>query len=451
MELREWLIILGLVLVAIILVDGVRRLQRQRRGLRMDLSQDIDASEPARDPDDVAREERMNWELPSGGARVVGRADRERDDIDAAQAAKHRREGVGSASRTRSESPRTAPLYADEEEDAIEPRFVADPLDDAPHEPSRPRREHFDEMSFEEAPFDDERFGTSRHDEERFDDEPFDDALHEDEFHDDASFEERPRRRDELGRRFRSAFARGGERLKERRKSREEARRPGRAGPAPDEPRPEPRAAPAGDAFEPETAWQDGAPYDESVSFDEPAPRHARESDELRHPVVERAARGMVRGEKARDALRDAEEVIVISVLSKDEAGFEGTDLLQLVLACGLCLDEQGVFHRFETESNQSPLQFSMVNVLKPGIFDLDAIETQAVPGVTLLMPLPGAQAPREAFEAMYETAMVLVRNLGGELKDENRSVMTAQTVSFARQRVHEFERRWRLHRHQAH
>lgn len=42
---------------------------------------------------------------------------------------------------------------------------------------------------------------------------------------------------------------------------------------------------------------------------------------------------------------------------------------------------------------------------------------------------------------------MVVVRHMGGELKDENRSVMTAQTIEFARQRVHEFERRHRLQR----
>jgi cell division protein ZipA len=48
----------------------------------------------------------------------------------------------------------------------------------------------------------------------------------------------------------------------------------------------------------------------------------------------------------------------------------------------------------------------------------------------------------------MVETAMVVVRHMGGELKDENRSVMTAQTIEFSRQRVREFERRHRLHRH---
>ncbi|MDX5435285.1 MAG: cell division protein ZipA, partial [Halomonas sp.] len=96
-----------------------------------------------------------------------------------------------------------------------------------------------------------------------------------------------------------------------------------------------------------------------------------------------------------------------------------------------------------------SELQFSMVNVLKPGTFPIEAMDEFRTPGITLLMPLPGALDTAAAFEAMVETAMVIVRNLGGELKDENHSVMTAQTVEFARQRVQEFERRNRLNRYQ--
>ena len=109
-----------------------------------------------------------------------------------------------------------------------------------------------------------------------------------------------------------------------------------------------------------------------------------------------------------------------------------------------------GIFLRYETEDDESELQFAMVDVIKPGTFDLEAMDDFSTPGVTFLMPLPGAQDSAAAFEAMVETAMVLVRNLGGELKDENHSVMTAQTIEFARQRVQEFERRHRLHRYQA-
>jgi len=91
-----------------------------------------------------------------------------------------------------------------------------------------------------------------------------------------------------------------------------------------------------------------------------------------------------------------------------------------------------------------------MVNVIKPGTFPVAEGVDFTTPGISLLMPLPGAHDSSAAFEAMVETAMVVVRHLGGELKDENQSVMTAQTVGFARERVQEFERRHRLHRTQA-
>jgi cell division protein ZipA len=52
-----------------------------------------------------------------------------------------------------------------------------------------------------------------------------------------------------------------------------------------------------------------------------------------------------------------------------------------------------------------------------------------------------------QAFEFMLETAQCVVRNMGGELKDERRSVMTPQTIEHCRQRIREFERKQRSHR----
>ncbi len=167
------------------------------------------------------------------------------------------------------------------------------------------------------------------------------------------------------------------------------------------------------------------------------------------HPTLEKALRHDVNGEHAKETLANADELVVISVLSRDPEGFDGDKLLELMMACGLrYCRAMGVFNRFETESPNSELQFSMVNVLKPGTFPIEEMDEFVTPGITFLMPLPGAVDSSAAFEAMVETAMVVVRHMGGELKDENRSVMTAQTIEFARQRVHDFERRHRLHRH---
>ncbi len=197
-------------------------------------------------------------------------------------------------------------------------------------------------------------------------------------------------------------------------------------------------------------SYHDVDGYEDVDGYDDYAPETGYRDNVVRtHPTLEKALRHDVNSERARDTLTDASEMVVISVLSREPEGFDGGKLLELIMACGLRYSrEMGVFHRFETESFDSELQFSMVNVLKPGTFPIEEMDEFVTPGITFLMPLPGASDSSAAFEAMVETAMVVVRHMGGELKDENRSVMTAQTIEFARQRVHEFERRHRLHRH---
>nr|WP_289072864.1 cell division protein ZipA [uncultured Halomonas sp.] len=207
-----------------------------------------------------------------------------------------------------------------------------------------------------------------------------------------------------------------------------------------------PQSAPVWDEYE-----HSARHYDEHYQGvdDELEATYAAQDNVVRaHPTLEKALRHDVNGEHAKETLANADEMVVISVLSRDPDGFDGGKLLELIMACGLRYSRtMGVFHRFETESPDSELQFSMVNVLKPGTFPIEEMDEFVTPGITFLMPLPGAVDSSAAFEAMVETAMVVVRHMGGELKDENRSVMTAQTIEFARQRVHEFERRHRLHR----
>ena len=83
-----------------------------------------------------------------------------------------------------------------------------------------------------------------------------------------------------------------------------------------------------------------------------------------------------------------------------------------------------------------------MANMVVPGTFDLNNIENFETPGVSFFLTLPIESDSMTAFEMMVGTAKALCDNLGGELKDENRSVMTQQTIEHCRQRVREFERK---------
>lgn len=140
--------------------------------------------------------------------------------------------------------------------------------------------------------------------------------------------------------------------------------------------------------------------------------------------------------------LPPAEEVLVISVISRDETGFRGPALLQNILESGLRFGEMDIFHRHESMAGHGEVLFSMANAVKPGVFDLDDIDHFSTRAVSFFLGLPGPRHPKQAFDVMVAAARKLAHELDGELKDDQRSVLTAQTIEHYRQRIVEFERR---------
>lgn len=596
MELREWLIILGLALVSLIVIDGIRRLKRQRRVPRLDQADSVDAADSDMDPDEAKREAELSWELPNGGARVLKSADysnltgkpklerqehpgpsrvlsefrrdkstsattadKQRPSLRAFDPAEHATASNISVSAhsesavTESVSPEGAQSISVEStsnkvvsvgpeekrasdvppprasaaeptaaknqaftrmtaiDDDVEPASSAEPQ--SSHHPSgsgQPESEPPESAQSEinaqhEAKRRQLRSSTvgdysNRTDSDETDNNEEDTSYQLVDFHGikdsfklrmQERLEERKQKKLDKIKRKEQLKAEKAERAFEAEKLKaqraaEEAERRREAQLHADASRAEQAASKAQEQRELHQAKGDRQSgfekYNDDDRYDQPpnadlaaadydSERYAHNDndhyddgrvgegyesdyydDVVRpHPTLAKAMRNDVSGKHAADTLQNAEEVVVISVMSRDEDGFEGDKLLELLMMCGLRYSsDMGVFHRLETEHPESELQFSMVNVVKPGTFPIQEMDTFVTPGITFLMPLPGAEDSSAAFEAMVETAMVVVRHMGGELKDENRSVMTAQTIEFARQRVHEFERRHHLHRLQA-
>lgn len=139
-----------------------------------------------------------------------------------------------------------------------------------------------------------------------------------------------------------------------------------------------------------------------------------------------------------------AKEVFVINVDSRNPEGFRGADLKRLFEACGLELGDMDIYHRHENDDTETPVQFSVANAVEPGTFRAEAMEAMSTPAISFFMSLPGPTDSLQAYDFMIETAQCVVRNLGGDLKDERRSVVTGQTIEHGRQRVREFERKRR-------
>ncbi|PYF81787.1 MULTISPECIES: cell division protein ZipA [Marinomonas] len=146
--------------------------------------------------------------------------------------------------------------------------------------------------------------------------------------------------------------------------------------------------------------------------------------------------------EQETNDVAEIEEVIVINIFAPENESFSGMELLQLILNCGMRYGEMDIFHRHEDGFDRGRVQFSMANAIEPGTFDLDTMGESDCPGVSFFMGLPGPKNSMKAFDFMLETAQTLVRNLGGELRDERRSPMSEQTIAHCRQRIRDFERR---------
>ncbi len=141
-------------------------------------------------------------------------------------------------------------------------------------------------------------------------------------------------------------------------------------------------------------------------------------------------------------AARAPEEVLVINVLARDNNGFNGADLLEVLMACDVRYGDMKIFHRHEGAQGQGRVQFSVANLVKPGTFDPETMREFYTPGVSMFLQLPGPDNPMVAFQCMAETASCLVKNLQGEMRDQDHSIVTPQTLEHYRERVRNFERR---------
>jgi len=134
--------------------------------------------------------------------------------------------------------------------------------------------------------------------------------------------------------------------------------------------------------------------------------------------------------------------VFMLNVVSRSPEGFRGEDILHILLACDLRFGDMEFFHRHEYEAGRGAIQFSVANMMQPGVFDIDRMSGMSTPGLVFFLTLPGPDDMMKAYDYMLETAQAVARNLGGDVLDESRSVLTRQATDHARQQIRELEQR---------
>ena len=133
-------------------------------------------------------------------------------------------------------------------------------------------------------------------------------------------------------------------------------------------------------------------------------------------------------------------EVLSLSVVMPQNQIIQGASLLPSLLTLGLKYGEMNIFHRHQDNAGNGPVTFSVANMLNPGSFDLDNMETFATQGITLFMMLPNSGNAFEVYEQMLSAAKQLAQEFQAQILDDKRNVMTKQTEQHYVSRIRDFE-----------
>lgn len=147
-----------------------------------------------------------------------------------------------------------------------------------------------------------------------------------------------------------------------------------------------------------------------------------------------------LRGRRPDD--KPIERIVSLFVAAREGNSFRGTDLLVATEKVGLEYGDMGIFHRLVDNRPDLGPVFSVANMVKPGRFDLRAVERMETAGLGFFMTLPGPLPALDAWDAMLPAAQRLAELLDGLLLDEERNALGRQRIAHIRDELRGWDRR---------
>jgi cell division protein ZipA len=136
------------------------------------------------------------------------------------------------------------------------------------------------------------------------------------------------------------------------------------------------------------------------------------------------------------------QEVLILNVKAPDDKPIQGAALLPMLLTLGFKFGDQDIFHRHVNSNGKGPVLFSLANMFKPGVFDIDKLETFTTLGISLFMILPIEGDPHQVFNMMHNAARKIADEFSAQVVDARRSVLTKQSLQQYVEKIREFERK---------
>lgn len=137
------------------------------------------------------------------------------------------------------------------------------------------------------------------------------------------------------------------------------------------------------------------------------------------------------------DRQTPTETVLVLNIIASDGSHLSGKSINSVAHANGMVFGDMSIYHRMD--QNDQPV-FSMVNMVKPGMFDPATIHELETPGVSLFLQLPGPADASAALDDMLQVAQRMSDTLEARLCDRSRQPLTESVVDEYRHTAASFD-----------
>ncbi len=139
------------------------------------------------------------------------------------------------------------------------------------------------------------------------------------------------------------------------------------------------------------------------------------------------------------EAPAQEEKLVILHVAARSPNTFDGKGILRLTKELELEHDAMHIFSKnIERYSGVQSL-YSIVNMVKPGTFDIDNMDQFETPGISFVMHLPGPEEGLRAFNIMLEAAKKFAERLNGDLLDETRTRISPQSIAHLQEDIQLF------------
>ncbi len=133
------------------------------------------------------------------------------------------------------------------------------------------------------------------------------------------------------------------------------------------------------------------------------------------------------------------EMLVVFHVVAHESEVFTGPMIVRMMSELDLEHGDMGIYHYNIERLDKKHSIYCIANMLKPGVFDLENIETFETRGLTMILQLPGPEEELKSFNIMVEHAQRLAAFLNGDLLDENHNPISKQSISLYKEQVQLF------------